>query len=41
MGKDILTFRDIEMEKINFNSIRFLFFGGDVDIKKEYDIYLR
>ena len=28
MGKDILTFRDIEMEKINFNSIRFLFFGG-------------
>ena len=28
MGKEILTFEEIEIEKINFTSIRLLFFKG-------------
>ena len=34
MGKEILMFRDIEIEKINFTAIRLLFFVKDVDIEK-------
>ena len=34
MGKEILTFGNIEIEKINFTTIRLPFFLGDVDIEK-------
>ena len=34
MGKEILPFEDIEIEKIFFTAIRLLFFLGDVDIEK-------
>ena len=32
--KENLTFSDIEIEKINFTTIRLLFFKKDVDIEK-------
>ena len=32
--KENLTFSDIEIEKINFSTIRLLFFKKDVDIEK-------
>ena len=34
MAKEILMFRYIEIEKINFTTIRLLFFLRDVDIEK-------
>ena len=34
MGDEILTFGDIEIEKINFTAIKALFFKKDVNIKK-------
>ena len=34
MGNEILTFGDIEIEKINFTAIKALFFKKDVNIKK-------
>ena len=34
MGKEILPFEDIEIEKNFFTAIRLLFFLGDVDIEK-------
>ena len=34
MGDEILTFGDIEIEKINFTDIKALFFKKDVNIKK-------
>ena len=34
MDKEILTFGNIEIEKINFTVMRLLLFLGDVDIEK-------
>ena len=34
MDKEILTFGNIEIEKINFTGMRLLLFLGDVDIEK-------
>ena len=34
MGNEILTFGDIEIQKINFTAIKALFFKKDVNIKK-------
>ena len=34
MGKKILTFRDIEIEKKSFTAIRLIFYLKDVDIEK-------
>ena len=34
MGKEILMFQYIEIEKINFTTIRLLFLLRDVDIEK-------
>ena len=34
MGKEVSTFGNIEIEKVNFIKIRLLFLGGNVDTEK-------